>query len=119
VVAEPLQDSTAVFRINGPLFFAAAERVFSELTEQAEGKQTLILQWDAVSVLDAGGLNALMHFIEHIQPEQRLIITDVPFQPLKTLARARVKPEPGKLEFMPSLEIALQELRAEQDSHGL
>ncbi|MGL4468356.1 MAG: C4-dicarboxylic acid transporter DauA, partial [Plesiomonas shigelloides] len=119
VVAEPLQDSTAVFRINGPLFFAAAERVFSELTEQAEGKQTLILQWDAVSVLDAGGLNALMHFIEHIQPEQRLIITDVPFQPLKTLARARVKPEPGKLEFMPSLEIALQELRAEQESHGL
>ncbi|WP_036768762.1 C4-dicarboxylic acid transporter DauA [Plesiomonas shigelloides] len=119
IVAEPLQDSTAVFRINGPLFFAAAERVFSELTEQAEGKQILILQWDAVSVLDAGGLNALMHFIEHIQPEQRLIITDVLFQPLKTLARARVKPEPGKLEFMPSLEIALQELRAEQDSHSL
>lgn len=58
-----------VLRINGPLFFAAAERLFNELMERAQPYPTVILQWDAVSVLDAGGLNAFRHFVELLPPE--------------------------------------------------
>lgn len=43
-----------VVRVNGPLFFAAAERIFNELRERSKGYKTLIMQWDAVPVLDAG-----------------------------------------------------------------
>ncbi len=35
------------------------------------------------------------------------MITDVPFQPLKTLARARVQPIEGRLQFYPTLPEAL------------
>ena len=38
---------------------------------------------------------------------QKLVITDVPFQPLKTLAHARVQPIEGRLQFYPTLPEAL------------
>lgn len=98
-----------VLRVNGPLFFAAAERLFSELMERAQPYPTIVLQWDAVSVLDAGGLNAFRHFVELLPPEKQLIITDIPFQPLKTLARANVTPIANRLGFYATLEQALAE----------
>lgn len=101
---------TLILRVNGPLFFAAAERIFSELLGRSEQYQTIILQWDAVPVLDAGGLNAFLRFTEALKEDQQLIITDIPFQPLKTLARARVKPIDGKLSFYTSLPEALEAL---------
>lgn len=105
-----------VLRINGPLFFAAAERLFNELMERAQPYPTIILQWDAVSVLDAGGLNAFRHFVELLPPEKRLIITDIPFQPLKTLARANVTPIANRLVFYATLEQALAETTPHPDA---
>lgn len=96
-----------VLRVNGPLFFAAAERVFNDLMERSRDYQTIILQWDAVPVLDAGGLNALLRFSEALPEGKHLIITDIPFQPLKTLARANVHPIDGRLSFYGSLAQAL------------
>ncbi|MEC5341448.1 C4-dicarboxylic acid transporter DauA [Brenneria populi] len=96
-----------VLRVNGPLFFAAAERVFNDLMERSQGYQTIILQWDAVPVLDAGGLNALLRFSDALPEGKHLIITDIPFQPLKTLARANVHPIDGRLSFYGSLAQAL------------
>ncbi|MBX9334281.1 C4-dicarboxylic acid transporter DauA, partial [Serratia marcescens] len=46
-------DGRLVLRVNGPLFFAAAERIFTELLARSEGYRTIVLQWDAVPVLDA------------------------------------------------------------------
>ncbi|QKO14266.1 C4-dicarboxylic acid transporter DauA [Dickeya solani] len=105
-----------VLRINGPLFFAAAERLFNELMERAQPYPTVILQWDAVSVLDAGGLNAFRHFVELLPPEKQLIITDIPFQPLKTLARAKVTPIANRLVFYATLEQALAETTPHPDA---
>ena len=39
-----------------------------------------------------------------------LVFADLQFQPLRTLARAGVKPEPGVSYFYPTLEAALAEL---------
>ncbi|RLM18916.1 C4-dicarboxylic acid transporter DauA [Brenneria alni] len=97
-----------VLRVNGPLFFAAAERIFSDIMIRSEDYQTIILQWDAVPVLDAGGLNALLRFSETLPADKHLIITDIPFQPLKTLARANVHPIEGRLSFYASLAQALE-----------
>ncbi|CAI0825343.1 C4-dicarboxylic acid transporter DauA [Serratia proteamaculans] len=106
------ENGRLVLRVNGPLFFAAAERIFNELLVRSESYDVIVLQWDAVPVLDAGGLDALQRFIEALPPGKQLVITDMPFQPLKTLARARVQPIEGKLHFYATLPEALAELDA-------
>ncbi|WP_276921141.1 C4-dicarboxylic acid transporter DauA [Frischella perrara] len=100
-------DKTLIVRINGPLFFAAAEKTFLELYKRVNGYQHIVLQWDAVPLLDAGGLNALSHFIEALPPEVDLSIAELQFQPLKTLARAQVVPIENKLMFYSTLNDAL------------
>ena len=104
------ENGRLVLRVNGPLFFAAAERIFNELLARSENYDVIVLQWDAVPVLDAGGLTALQRFIEALPAGKQLAITDIPFQPLKTLARARVQPIEGKLHFYSTLPEALAAL---------
>ncbi|KKO44362.1 transporter [Arsukibacterium ikkense] len=111
LVDPPLPAGWKVLKINGPLFFAAADRIFAEiglLTEQCRG---IVLYMDGVTVLDAGGLAALNKLISKSGKSQtQLVIADLQFQPLRTLARAGVKPVPGRLRFYPSLKEALEAL---------
>ncbi|RJT12373.1 C4-dicarboxylic acid transporter DauA [Rahnella inusitata] len=100
-------DDMLVMRINGPLFFAAAERIFSELQSRSSGKKVIVLLWDRVAVLDAGGVNALRNFIDNLTEGTEVRIAEILFQPLKTLARARMQPIEGKLSFYGKLEEAL------------
>ncbi|ELY6289074.1 C4-dicarboxylic acid transporter DauA [Cronobacter sakazakii] len=100
------EDVLAV-RVTGPLFFAAAEGVFTPLLAQAAGKRVIVMQWDAVPVLDAGGLDALQRFIERLPDGCELHICHLEFQPLRTLARAGVQPIPGRLAFFPGSDAAL------------
>ncbi|ALB55251.1 Putative sulfate permease [Cronobacter universalis NCTC 9529] len=103
------EDVLAV-RVTGPLFFAAAEGVFTPLLTQAAGKRVIVMQWDAVPVLDAGGLDALQRFIERLPDGCELRICHLEFQPLRTLARAGVQPIPGRLAFFPDRDAALAAL---------
>jgi SulP family sulfate permease len=104
-----IPENWVVLKINGPLFFAAADSIFSEITLLAKEQQTLILYMDGVSILDAGGLAALTKLIEHLQAKQcQLVITDLQFQPIRTLARARIQPIDGLLHFYPTLSDALE-----------
>ncbi|WP_188723645.1 C4-dicarboxylic acid transporter DauA [Franconibacter daqui] len=105
-----LADDVLAVRVTGPLFFAAAEGVFSPLLQQAEGKRVVVMQWDAVPVLDAGGLDALQRFIERLPQGCELRICQLEFQPLRTLARAGVQPIPGRLAFFPDQASALADL---------
>ena len=100
------EDVLAV-RVTGPLFFAAAEGVFTPMLAQAAGKRVIVMQWDAVPVLDAGGLDALQRFIERLPDGCELRICHLEFQPLRTLARAGVQPIPGRLAFFPGSDAAL------------
>lgn len=107
--AGEVQSGTLVYKINGPLFFAAAERVFGELLAQVKDHKTLVLQMEAVSILDAGGLSAFQQFAKRMaKAGVRVRVAELQFQPLKTLARAKVRPIPGELEFYGSLEDALR-----------
>ncbi|MGL5813274.1 MAG: C4-dicarboxylic acid transporter DauA [Aeromonas sp.] len=107
--AGEVQAGTLVYKINGPLFFAAAERVFGELLAQVKDHKTLVLQMEAVSILDAGGLSAFQQFARRMAKSGvRVRVAELQFQPLKTLARAKVRPIPGELEFYGSLEEAIR-----------
>lgn len=97
-----------VLRVKNPLFFAAAERIFNDILQRSENYQTIILQWDAVPILYAGGLNAFLRFSDALRADKQLLITDTPFQPLKTLARDNVHPIAGGRTFYPTLAQALE-----------
>ncbi|MEC7814955.1 MAG: C4-dicarboxylic acid transporter DauA [Pseudomonadota bacterium] len=112
-------DGHQVFKINGPLFFAAADRVFAELAALSGNTPVLVLDLEGVTILDAGGLSALNRLIDQRRRAgTRLVITNLQFQPLKTLARAGVRPEPGVLSFRPTLAEGLADNDGEPDKVG-
>ncbi len=98
-----------VFKITGPLFFAAADKVFGELARYCERNARIILYLDNVTMLDAGGVSALTKLITHCEKTGvQLVLTDLQFQPLKTLAKANIKPIEGVFRLYPRLVDALQ-----------
>jgi SulP family sulfate permease len=100
-------EDVLALRVTGPLFFAAAEGLFTQLGQQVPGHRVVILQWAAVPVLDAGGLDAFQRFVEKMPEGCELRVTNLEFQPLRTLARAGVRPIPGRLAFFPDVQAAL------------
>ncbi len=107
-VPQPLATSWGVYKISGPLFFAAADRIFSELRVLTEQKQQIVLYMDGVTLLDAGGLSAMKAFLQECGLKGKLlIIADLQFQPLRTVARAGLKPEPERLLFTATLADAI------------
>lgn len=97
-----------VLQINGPLFFAAADRIFGELSLRIAALKGVVLYMEAVPLLDAGGLSALQKFLSKCRScNTHVVICDLQFQPLRTLRRANLTPVPGALTFAPSLEEAL------------
>lgn len=104
-----LPEGWAVYKIHGPLFFAAADKVFSELATLAQGKTGLVLYMDAVTLLDAGGLAALQKFLSAAEKRNvQVVIADLQFQPLKTIARAKIQPIENSLTFTATLSEALE-----------
>ena len=117
-VEHPVPDGWQVLKISGPLFFAAADRIFADIARLTDHSKGIVLYMDGVPLLDAGGLAALNKLISKCQKNNtELLIADLQFQPLKTLARAGVKPITGVLSFYPTLREALEQLysRAPQD----
>ncbi|KFZ38218.1 transporter [Shewanella mangrovi] len=94
----------AILKINGPLFFAAAEQVFADIATLTQNKQVIVLDLDGVSILDAGGLSALDKLVKRCQQNAtQLYIAELQFQPIRTLAKAGVQPIDGVLKFYPTL----------------
>lgn len=113
-LTDPLPAGWRAFKITGPLFFAAADKIFGELSLYCQKGQGIILYWDNVSLLDAGGLSALTKLLSECQQRQtQLILTNIQFQPLKTLAKAQLIPIPGVLRLYPKLTDACQALAVE------
>lgn len=117
LVPFPLKTNWRVLKIKGPLFFAAADRVFSELAADIKPNTNIVLYMDSVTMLDAGGLTAMQAFMLHCEKHKiEVIFADMQFQPLRTLARAGIEPKEGVYSFSKSLSDALESIRAAPDS---
>ena len=69
----------------------------------------VILYMDGVTLLDAGGVAAMNKLVAYAASEgKQVIVADLQFQPLKTLARAKVEPVAGVTTFYPTLNEAIQ-----------
>ncbi|MCL1124287.1 C4-dicarboxylic acid transporter DauA [Shewanella surugensis] len=107
-----LMNNSKIIKISGPLFFAAADRLFGELSYQAKPLSKIILCLEDVPLLDAGGLSALEHFIRECKKNQtQVYLANWQFQPLKTLARSGLAPIKGELIFCASLSLALEDVK--------
>lgn len=105
-------DKYRVFKITGPLFFAAADKIFGELTRYCERDKCIVLYLDNVTMLDSGGVSALTKLITHCQHVgAQLTLTDVQFQPLKTLKKANIEPIDSVFRLYPRLSDALPDGR--------
>lgn len=112
-VPRPLPDGWRVLKVSGPLFFAAADKIFKELNEMAKDQQGLVIHMDGVPLLDAGGLDGLTSFIKRCKKKRvELILSDIQFQPLRAMVRAEIKPENGNFVVYPTLADALDAVLA-------
>lgn len=91
-VNENLPAHWKVFKIRGALFFAAADRIFGELSQEAKDLDGIILYMQYSSYLDAGGLSSIEKLIAHCDNHGiALRFSNWQFQPLKTLAKSRTE----------------------------
>src|SRR5690554_7452112 len=81
LIPDALPEGWAVYKIQGALFFAAADRIFSELAALSNQHKGIVLYTDSVSLLDAGGLAALNKFIDaSAKNETKIVIADLQFR---------------------------------------
>ena len=110
-VPEALPENWRVFTITGPLFFAAADKIFAELTLYCEQDKGIILYLDGVSILDAGGVSALNKLILHCEKNQsQLVLTNLQPQPLKTLKKAHTEKINGVFYIFANIENACEHI---------
>ncbi|WP_020207788.1 C4-dicarboxylic acid transporter DauA [Gilvimarinus chinensis] len=108
-VPKPLPEGWRVVKISGPLFFAAADKIFAELDRLAKDQRGLVVHMDGVPLLDAGGLDGFASFLKRCKKRKvELILSDIQFQPLKAMVKAQIKPENGNFFVYPTLAEALE-----------
>jgi SulP family sulfate permease len=112
-----IPDGYSVFKICGPLFFAASDKIFGELSLLCASNKGVILYLDAVSIVDSGGVTALRKFIEKsANNNTKIYLADLQRQPLKTLSRANLTPNKHVI-IVTTLALALQNLKKEEEFH--
>ncbi|TDQ59584.1 SulP family sulfate permease [Mesocricetibacter intestinalis] len=108
--------NTQVYRISGPLFFAAADNLFADLHDKTlhteHEVKHIILQCDAVTVLDSGGIHALTRFIQHMAPHQQLYMCNMQFQPLRMMVKSNTVAELQKINFSTDLQETYAKIRS-------
>ncbi|MBN6068113.1 C4-dicarboxylic acid transporter DauA [Aggregatibacter actinomycetemcomitans] len=108
-------DDVLIYRISGPLFFAAADNLFADLHDKTVHTdheiKHIVLQCDAVTVLDTGGIHALTRFVQHMLPHQQLYMCNMQFQPLRTIVKSGSLLEIKKINFATDLPEALNKIR--------
>ncbi len=107
-VAVPEEDQRAelppgveVFRISGPLFFGAANRLDNLLDQMYSKPRVFILRMRQVPLVDASGVHSLQSLAERCRRMGIiLIVSGLQPQPLKVIRRMGVVERPGELHFV-------------------
>lgn len=105
---EILPKGVIVYRIEGALFFGAAEKALSEVELVGTHVRVLILDISVVPIMDATGLVALESALERMEKNDTLVIlVGAQPQPKKLLEKAHIQPEPGVIEFVDRMRDAI------------
>ena len=100
---------------------AAADKLFADLHDKTVHTdheiKHIVLQCDAVTVLDTGGIHALTRFVQHMLPHQQLYMCNMQFQPLRMLVKSNSTPELQKINFSADLNETFNKIRAFEQSN--
>jgi sulfate permease, SulP family len=91
-----LPSDVAVYEINGPFFFGAAEKFKETINSISSPPRVLVLVMRNVPAIDSTGVNALRGLIRRARSEgTRVLVTGVHAQPMIVLARTGFLDEIG------------------------
>ncbi len=100
--------------LDGPLFFGAAER-FVENIVIVDDVKVLILHMKAARVLDLTGIDTLLSIQSQLQKQNgRLVLAEVPQQPMRILERSGALDKIGRQNIFPNYRSALISVNQEQ-----
>ena len=86
-----LRERVVAYRIDGPIFFGAANRFFDQLLKTGGGIRVVILRLRRVPVMDATGANALDALIDRLARDQvAVMLSGLQDQPRELLGRMGV-----------------------------
>jgi len=102
-----IPDGTAVFELNGPMFFATSDK-FSAIPVR-EGDKAVILRMRNVPALDASAMRSL-EAIQRVcaEKEMTLILSHVNEQPLSVMKKAGFVDAVGEKTFAENIDAALE-----------
>ncbi|MGQ0798743.1 MAG: SulP family inorganic anion transporter [Pseudomarimonas sp.] len=112
-----LPPGVAAFRIEGPLFFAVANRLDDVLDQYPDAPRVFILRLRRVPLIDASGVTALEQFADRCRRRgTSLVLSGVQPQPLKILQQMQFDRRPDVLGLAANFDAAL--LLAEHATKG-
>lgn len=113
-VGEPLPEGWRVAKITGAMFFAAAERILSQLLAETPDGAGLVLYADGVTLLDAGGTSALERFSDACAERGiRVLLADLQPQPAQIARDLELHSGSHAIELTETLDDALAIARAD------
>jgi sulfate permease, SulP family len=84
-------DDLVVYRIDGPIFFGAADRFFEELLRVDHGIRAVVLRMRGVPVMDATGATALRSLVDRLARRDILVLVSrLQEQPRQVLERTGI-----------------------------
>ncbi|HSJ30559.1 MAG TPA: SulP family inorganic anion transporter [Longimicrobiales bacterium] len=107
-----LPSDVAVYEINGPFFFGAAEKFKETVNSISSPPRVLVLVMRNVPAIDSTGVNALRGLIRRARSEgTRVLVTGVHAQPMTVLARTGFLDEIGDDNLFGTAAEALEAVR--------
>lgn len=111
----PLPEGVRVYRFNGPLFFAAAERAVGTLRLVPDDVRRVIFYMDSVPVIDASGAVALVGAVEDLLGRGiEVTLADLPPKPRQVLLRTGLDSYQGRFTFTDTLHEAVEHAASQQ-----
>lgn len=108
-VDEKLNVTYGAYRISGPLFFASAERTFRKIRHELESSRGVVLAFDVVNMLDAGGYHCFAQFCMDMRKRNiAVVISGVTYQPLRVMVKSGFSKNFPEVHFTRTLDEALE-----------
>ncbi|MBR6071167.1 MAG: STAS domain-containing protein [Ruminococcus sp.] len=116
ILLKKIPDNTRVYEINGPMFFAAADKYKYMLDDK--NIDVLCIRMRNVPAVDATGVEALYRIVKRCERHNvKVVFSHVNEQPMKAMQKAGLVKLVGKKNFCSHIDTAL--LRAEEIERDL